>query len=369
VTSPDGYHHPVRARLRGLSLNPALSGAVAVRLVPFWSELHYTMMYRPAWPDDVFDALAAHPEVKVRAVLAESAGLTPSQRARLLGDANRTVRELAAEVPVFEAAGKPSQRWKLQKAPGPLDLSLVADGNEYVRADVAAHPSLPDSLIPVLAVDPSPRVRLALSMRPGLSEEQRAAIDYELGPDDRLEPLVWVCTTTDPEVLRGCALSAHPGLRRSSTYHPELPADLVEMLGTDEDPVVRLLLCENQPGAPAETVLRAYLETRIVTRGRLLRHPNFTPAGLARLADSADEQARAVVPMDPATSPELIERLSHDESALVRRAAAADGRLPAGRLRELFDDPATAGPAASNPGLPDDLIERILADAAGYASH
>ena len=39
---------------------------------------------------------------------------------------------------------------------------------------------------------------------------------------------------------------------------------------------------------------------------------------------------------------------------------AADGRLPAGRLLVLFEDPRTTGAAAANPGLPGDLVEEIL---------
>ena len=217
-----------------------------------------------------------------------------------------------------------------------------------------------------LATDPSPYVRLAVSMRPELSEEERAAIDYHVAPEDRLTPLAWAYTTTDPDLLRRCVHSAHVGLRRSSACNPHLTADLVTALAADDDFAVRLLLCENHAGVPGELVLRTYLEARVITRSDLLHHPSFPRAGLARLADSANWDARKLVALDPAASATLIERLSHDEHPTVRSWMAGDRRLSRDRLVELFDDPQTTEAAAANPNLPVDLMERILADAVGF---
>ncbi|MFE3384011.1 hypothetical protein [Streptomyces anulatus] len=66
---------------------------------------------------------------------------------------------------------------------------------------------------------------------------------------------------------------------------------------------------------------------------------------------------------DPEAPVELIERLSHDPSAGVRRAMARDARLPVGRLLELLDEPETVGAAAEGPALPLTAMEGILAAA------
>ncbi|MER5336822.1 hypothetical protein [Micromonospora sp. NPDC002717] len=63
----------------------------------------------------------------------------------------------------------PLDRWEAE--------AKARDDNEWTRAAAAADPSLPTDLVAELAVDPSPAVRLAVSMRPELSEEQRAAIN------------------------------------------------------------------------------------------------------------------------------------------------------------------------------------------------
>jgi hypothetical protein len=236
-----------------------------------------------------------------------------------------------------------------------------------VVANVARNPALPAEFVARLAVDPEPQVRLAVSMRPELSEEQRAAIDYHVGRDDRMSPAGWALTTSDYQVQRRCAFSAHVGLRRSVAENPRLSADLIAVLATDDDFAVRLLLCETHREVPHDTLLSTYLEARTVSRGELLLHPNFQPVGLARLADSPDWQARALVAHDPEAPPELIEQVSHYPHPTVRSWMASDPRLSPNRVLELFEDPLTTEQAAANRHLPVPIMYRILTDAAVLA--
>lgn len=104
------------------------------------------------------------------------------------------------------------------------------------------------------ATHPDPHVRLVVSARPELTERERAAIDYVVEPEARLETLDWVWNAReDADVLRQCATSAHPWLRRSAAVCPALPSDLVELLARDEDFAVGLLLCEFHPQPPPAT--------------------------------------------------------------------------------------------------------------------
>lgn len=97
---------------------------------------------------------------------------------------------------------------------------------------------------------------------------------------------------------------------------------------------MRLLLCENHPDAPADLLLRTYLEAQVITRSDLPAKPNFPRSGRARDATSPDPQRQHLSLLGPATTPEQVERLSHDEEQYVRAAAAGDRRLSPARRPE-----------------------------------
>ncbi|MDJ1642583.1 hypothetical protein [Streptomyces pakalii] len=126
-------------------------------------------------------------------------------------------------------------------------------------------------------------------------------------------------------------------------------------LAADPDPWVRSRV--------AELLLETLLASPFITRFDQLPQPQFPRAGLARFAESEDPGARLLVARDPEAPAELIERLSHDPSAGVRRVMAGDVRLPVGRLLELLDEPETTGAAAEGPALPLTAMEAILAAA------
>jgi hypothetical protein len=361
-----------------------------------------SLTYRPVWTDEQFEALVGHPDTDVRAALAESTRITTEQRLKLLDDP-----ALKVLVMLLEGAVEPMPEWayrrlmkrdarlraeiagshrlprelreRLSLAPieaeqpaaqgeEPLDRAqaeaLAGSDNEWERVRAAADYRLPADLVALLATDPSPTVRLEVSMRPELTEQQRAAIDYLVEPQDPIRPARWAMETRDPEDQRRCVYSAHIGLRRSVAYNPALPPDLIAVLADDSDYAVRLLLCENHEGVSSETVLHAYLEGQHLTRGRLLHHPAFERVGLARLAEDPDPGARCLVVLDPEAPPQLVERLSYDPHPFVRRAVAGDPRLSPERVLALFDDPVATERAAASPHLPVSIMERIVRDAA-----
>ncbi|MWA02960.1 hypothetical protein F8568_021785 [Actinomadura sp. LD22] len=287
-------------------------------------------------------------------------------KAALLSDADPKVRQAAtqrqAPTAIIESETELS-RWAPQRVilARPLAERLAPDGDADTRARAAAEPSLPADLVDELAIDPDSKVRLAVSRRADLTEEQRAAIDYTDDPGRLFHPLEWVTEACDDaEIMRRCATSAHPALRRSAAHCPHLPPDLVQTLANDEDFLVRLFLAENHPDPPGELLLRTVLEFEGYTRAKMLRHPNFPRSGLHRYATSPDPRERALATMDPHIPPQSIEALSHDADLTVRRSAAADARLPAARLLEMLADDGTAEAAARNPALPLQTMEEIL---------
>jgi hypothetical protein len=262
------YYKPTRARLRGLAGNPAISGALLRRLVDeHLKEVRFFLGGRREWSDEQFDALADHPDPDVRVQLAEALYAQPEQRARLVGDASFKVLLALASGPnlppdlpittrepilplwaydrlierdarlrkaiVHNSWAPQELRERLSPSPtvprAPVDEprldrqaaeELTRLRYEPDRAKAAADPRLPVDLVAKLAADRSPMVRLAASMHPGLSEQQRSAIDYRVAPEDRIMPARWAMITRDPQQQRRCAYSAHVGLRRSLAYNP-----------------------------------------------------------------------------------------------------------------------------------------------------
>ncbi|MEV0570019.1 hypothetical protein [Dactylosporangium sp. NPDC050588] len=372
------------------------------------TEVGFDLEARSVWTDEQVDVMVTHPQAQVRRVLAQAHHVRPEQRDRLVDDPDDFVRRLLAEGP------QPFRLWieepepaltvrgyerLIERMPRAVDLiegspyvphelrerlwpagpgadpdrepltraaaeTMVAAGRPYTRTQAAAHPELPADLVERLAADPDHGVRLAVSMRPELTEEQRAAIDYRVGPEDRIQPAEWARRTRDPEVQRRCAASAHIGLRRSVAMNRQLAVDLVAVLARDADFAVRLLLCESQAAVPAETVIATFLEARTMTKERLLQHPAIRRDSLAHLADDPDPRRRAFTVYDRAVPADVIERLSHDPEPVVRGWCAGDARLSPGRVLDLFDDPFSTGGAAANPRLAVTAMRKIIDDAA-----
>ncbi|MDL2075954.1 hypothetical protein QNN03_05825 [Streptomyces sp. GXMU-J15] len=331
-------------------------------------------------PVHVLAPLATHedPLLRMAACRRLWTELPEDVRAARLHDPDDRVRQAAALHVMHEDAEQTA--WLVETAKGGYEYQnvlesglltrelaerLMAEDN-YGLSLLALNPTLPSDLAARLAGHEDPRVRLAVSARPELTEEQRAAIDWKVRPEDRLTPLQWVRRARhDVDVLRRCAHSGHTWLRRSAAVCVELPEDCVQLLAEDEDFAVRLLLAEFHPKAPPELLLDLYLHGDHRACAMLVARPQFPSAGLAaRCANAESSRERALALRDPDASPALVERLSQDPSGWVRQAAAYDPRLPVRRIVELLDDPDVCQSAAANPSLP--VAEmRALLDRAG----
>ncbi|MFI5671769.1 HEAT repeat domain-containing protein [Streptomyces sp. NPDC051704] len=335
-------------------------------------------------PEGVLEILAGDDQARVRRAATDHRGLPLTVRARLARDENASVRAgaLTPEVwPLLDADLRealcadpdPAVREAVDRllAPEPEPAPRIApelrvtDPDPYVRRAAAGDPHVPTALALRLADDPDDGVRLALSLREDLAEEQRTAVAYVV-PDGYHTPPRWVEERGhEPEVARRAAASGHVLLRRSIAMRHRLPADVVELLAEDEDFFVKLTLCEHCQDAPHELVVEMYAHWHGLKAGFLRHHPNFARPGLARYADHPNPRLRHAALDDPDGGPDLVLRLADDPA--VSAWAVQDPRLPAGELLRRLALRDSARSAAANPALPPAVMHRLL-DLAGVAA-
>ncbi|MGW7054505.1 Mucin-2 [Streptomyces sp. NPDC054888] len=321
-------------------------------------------------------SIATHHRAAARQEAVRAWGiLPPDERSALLADPDPEVRRAAA---LWECRRDSHVTAELLRDPKSAlealrrGLLVRADAERCVAERthlpaLAENPSLRADLVERLAVDPDETVRLVVSLRPELDETRRMAIDFTVGDLDRGDIVQWVRDgLAAPEVLRRAAVSAHPLLRRAAARSPHLPPDLLRLLAGVEDPVVDNLLGIHHPDTPEEVLMRVYARLGGTFSAWMAEtHPRFPRQGLAaRYADHPDGNYRRLAIRDPAATPALIERLSHDPTFRTRQAATGDPRLPPHRLREALHVPELASSAGANPALSEVEMAAVL-DRAG----
>ncbi|MGW6709290.1 HEAT repeat domain-containing protein [Streptomyces sp. NPDC054956] len=275
----------------------------------------------------------------------------------LVNDAlSRAVVDSVLTAPVGE--GERAALAHNSSLPYDVVVLLAADPDPAVRKCVAERADLGPAERAALAVDPDPEVRLAISLHSALTESERATIDYAVPEGGDFGPYPdW---PGDPAAVRLKALSGHVLLRRSAASDHHLPPDLVALLAADADLGVRVTLAQNHPDAPAELLLRSFLEYTGRERDHLPTRPHFPTIGLAAYADHEDPAVRALVARDPEAAPDLVDRLTRDPDPEVRAALALHPNLPAARIAELLEDEELARYAAANPALDPAVMEELV---------
>ncbi|MFJ3205889.1 hypothetical protein [Streptomyces sp. NPDC086989] len=359
-------------------------------------------------PPDLRARLAADPDPKVRATLAQWWTTAPEPvRRLLLTDPDDSVRAGACATyfrrlphPVPPADLIPALLADPVTRAGAvrhctLDTAtarrLAVDRNDEVREELAEHPNLPPATRDKLAHDPNPRVALRVFARQDTPEPTRAAIHAQILSDvppqdwlanlqalddDALERefmgeiaraelralrLPWVTADPLPYVD-----SPYVCFRASAAMSDRLPPTLVARLLDDGESSVRTTMAlharDQIDPDTAERIDRTYRPDKRV-RWRPADDFPLPADVLRRLATDPDPKMRQLAPRDPDLPVELTRRLAADPDPMVRRTIAAHPRLPAEDLTRLLADPSesVAATAAANPSLPTTSMHQLLA--------
>lgn len=286
----------------------------------------------------------------------------------------------AATNPAPAATAPPSARKASASA-----LDLVPEARGWLRG-LAVNPAAPESVRDRLraagaAVDAPAALTLA-----GLADAVRgtsdtAALRALLGTSELPGDLTEVALRSEPAdeeaasralgapwwetaswakgfaMHDGAGISARSPLerRRSAATAAWLPESATAALAADPDFTVRMLLAWHHTYAPLAIRQEAYATWSDPAWQQLGARPGFRADGLARFAGHPRPYARMAALDDPAAD---FAALSADPSPTVRWWARRNRHLPWRQLRALL---AThPEDAAANPGLPPEVMHRLL---------
>lgn len=369
------------AWLNGLSYNPSASGSVLLRIATVSDRLYplSSWLEQRELSEEASAALVRHSDRKIRLQLTQNPNLSLDALAILGRDPDRIVREFAVESAWYRDRGlhrslvpeyygsRPADDVMATSPPPRAPLTrveaqaLVTSTDRHVRARAAWDERVPHDVALELAEDPDDQVRLYLSMREDLSEEQRAAIEYVV-PNTYHQVPDWLTKLMDdPQAMAEHARSSHVLIRRSAAMARRLPPAAVQLLANDEDFFVKLTLAQYCDDAPHELLIEMFGTWNGLRWSFLRNRPNFIRNGMAAdFATHPNPRLRWAALHDPTASSEIVEALSHDPSREVYPWAVSDPRLPSSRLHEALGTPRTALSAARNPRMPEPVMHRIL---------
>ncbi|GAB2727180.1 PE-PGRS family protein [Kitasatospora kifunensis] len=309
----------------GLALNPAVPDELRVGLLG----LSHHLLWHPL-PTAVVEAAMAHPQWKVRQLLAEAQpNITADQWSRLiLGEQDTRHRWILTLLAADRRAQLTDTAYE----------QLAADPSARIRAEAARLPELPVPLLTVLATDTDPSVRAVVCERawPQLDSRTRHALLGDADGKVRTEALLshhqdrpMPREVFDSEDLGDRAVKACP-LERDLAEHlarhadraqrcdlalnPHLDADLVALLAQDSDAGVRSVVA---------------LRPDLTEEQRAGIHFDFDPGGHY-------SPLRWVVALHGDF--DAMRRLAASSHPLVRRSVARARRLPADVVEVLARD-------------------------------
>ncbi|MFJ9945288.1 hypothetical protein [Streptomyces erythrochromogenes] len=355
--------------LRGVAANPGAPAEVLLRLLdPAAGAARQLLCEERSLPDEVVDAVVAHPEFKVRRSLARNAHVAPAGRGRLVEDPHVMVRATVAGGP------RPRPR---QQRPLPDDvLVTLLTAEDSGERELLTADEIRQELIASWQVTASFRYRMRRHEHPAVRElatgvwdmltaEERQALLDDPDPDVRESAEYWV-SAADPAgmgavfprpghyrwmVLNNYALSdavleealSDAEFRWSVAGNPYTPPYAVARLARDADPEVRERVAARADLDPAVWAeLAEDPHERVRTRARIQPLPRTQAECRAVDHETREGAHDCLCPiLEPHTEPEpdWYRACAESGEVMLRLAAAKCPTLPADLVARLAQDP------------------------------
>lgn len=218
---------------------------------------------------------------------------------------------------------------------------LINDG--YIQ-DVAHNPNLPEEVINYLAKSPDKKIKAAVAGNPA----------------------------TNSDILNTLARDNDPRVRAAAAANPSIPLNTLELLTADPNRHVRSSILDN-PNITNELlniVEPAHQNASCDNRRKIYAGPCIDTSALIYHKDNPDPCIRRGVAANPATSGDILKKMTKDADPDVRRYALANASLPELSLGYYFHDGWLADndyertearkALMRNPNFPPALMERAV---------
>ncbi|MFB6691492.1 hypothetical protein ACFCX3_13250 [Streptomyces virginiae] len=366
---PSSPSAPTDLWLRGVAVNSGAPADVLLRLLdPAAGEARRILCEERPLPDEVVDAVVAHPDPKVRRAFAGNPHVPPAHRGRLVDDPHDLVRATVAGGPhprprrplplpddvvitllTAEERGTP-QRVTVGEIVSELMSSWQVSASFRYRMRGHEHPAVRSLAADVwslltaeeqngLLADPHPDVRSAAEYR--LSAADPGAREAELPDHGRVRWHI-LCNYALPDALVEAAL-ADPESRWCLAGNRYTPADAVARLARDADPEVRLRVAARADLDPAVWAgLAEDPHEQVRTRARVQPLPRTPEQCLAvdhEMDEGAHDCACLILGSYTEPDPDWYRTCAESEEVVLRLVAATCPTLPADLVARLAQDP------------------------------
>jgi len=240
---------------------------------------------------------------------------------------------------------------------------LAPNPNPSTRRAVAANPNVPDDIALALAHDQDASVRRAVLYRSNIPIDLLNKIAEPVDSGQRTAHVDWLWDQRDnAELVAAYARSRSVVHRRTAAICPDLPADVLATLATDDDFGVRLMLAEQHPDeVPVELLTELVFTWNGYSSYNLVRNPRLPDESIDQLIRSDNSDHRWLAALSDRLTPEQTSQLAKDPDPKI---AARVNPPPTPSLHE-FQDLLTQGcccnwsETARHPDLPVEIMWQL----------